>query len=273
MREGDRSSRYTFSSAPGLWVVRDAAGAVLIRVDDARTVVREDSGALQEVPVGIAVRWPEDVPPQLLDGPGQFLDSFENLPADPVPAPGRPCVWAGRAAWEFTVHTMADAEPIVVVIDDASAAVVAMLAPGGEAAWVTSWDEAPVDTTFTEPVLRDWTAPETSAGPEWELAVPAFWPAGVGHDLLEAGRDGSSVVRLNVPGSPWLARLAPGSDASPIGRGRHVHRWTTHDGWIHCLVVDEPLTEQDLEQVIASIRLLRPTDALDPGPVTGSEQH
>ncbi len=256
---------------PDRWRVEDERGVRHVTAGQ-RQLVRGGDGLEDMTGTGISFGQHH---PRYLFGVRRGHDvEFDWLRDFPDPhGPAEPVEVAGRRAWEFAMPAVAHKRarkpyPLRVTVDDATGTVLRLAIP--EAGFLVELTELAVDVELPAEVF-DWEGPvstrhleeraERERARRWldetPPPVPRWWPRGLGYH----GGDGDPAtgayrVLLETPDFPELSRWPAGtpmpSDWDHRHGRRHVHRW--HDvRWEWALAVDEPLTEEELARVVASI--------------------
>ena len=264
---GEGEADFWFA-APDRWRVEDAQGPVLVQ-DTRWTYRRDRQGRLQREP-----REPGSWPGDPLDGLGSGADRAEQFDrgsndfSQPL-GPAEPSTAAGRPAWAVVLAPPAHKpHPLSIVLDRETGTLLRMsLLDGRYVREMTRFEPgAPVDPerfTWSGPYDTGWHDERTG----WERArtwaareavpVPRWWPAGLGHEAQDGDPDtGTFLLHLQVEGEPALARWPRGGTPPHLWRlhseRRHAHRWAD-EAWEWGLAVDVPLSDADLERVVASM--------------------
>lgn len=176
----------------------------------------------------------------------------------------------GRSAWEVRLEPPPDAQrtrsALTLVVDDDTGVLLRYAVAGhGVLGEITDletgvaidpttfvWD-GPYATDLEEELAR------REATHRWldaqRFPVPRWWPTGpASHARDGDARTGAFFVVLEVEGHPGLARWPQGGvpPARLEEHTGHVHRWSDAR-WEWALVVQAPLSDEDLARVVDSI--------------------
>jgi hypothetical protein len=267
--QGEEGGCRFWFAAPDSWRVEDQDGVRHVQDLD-WTYLRDHDGRMQRMQTPTMAWSTFGHPATLIGSPHDRVERFTR--ADDFSVPMGPPVSvevAGRPCWEFTLAPPArKPHPLRIAVDDATGTVLRLE--------VTELDGYVTVTEFhpdvqLDPALFTWDG-EVATDHEDELAamqqinewleqqalpVPRWWPAGMGYSTRQGDpQTGAFSVDLEVPGFRSLARWPVGGEPprywSQNTDGRHVHEWS--DGtWQWSLVVDEPLTNEELTRVVESI--------------------
>ena len=257
---------------PEKWRVEDEQG--LWHLHDGQRLLIRTTGGMELMSPTTSMSFRQEHPQTLFGTPHGTGRAFAWMHDFATPlGSGTPTEIAGRHAWEFR---LAAAEykrarkpyPLRVAVDSSTGTPLRMAMP--EAAYfleivefaadhalpqdIFAWDGTPSTTLHDE---RERDRARMRWVEEQQLPMPRWWPGGIHYHPGDGDPDtGAFQVMLEVPGFPELARW-PRQTPMPERwshryTGRHVHRWSDQH-WEWALAVSEPLSEQDLAQVIDSI--------------------
>lgn len=274
--EIDRSDPSTFRYfPPEYWRIADETGPVVIHGPTWSFGVDEE-GRLQRVP---ASNWRglfgRSDPMELLGFGHTREGRFQNESDDFALPQGdaTPSVVAGRDCWRFVLAPPAvKSYALEIDVDRATHAILRRALVG------TEWSlealefevDVPIDPSIFEwegPFATDWQAEndELDAEQAWfennAWPTPRWWPGVHESDLewepLNAESSTGAFTADLLIGDATIARSPIGSE--PPGTGwpgrsheRQIHRWVTGP-WQWQLAVSEPLSDDDLARVIASM--------------------
>lgn len=262
-----RSVRFWFA-APRWWRLEDDDGVRRLQ-GPAHSYYRDQHGRLQR-------RGPDVQYGHGLSDPARYFDAADLLTGAgathglvPRGEP-RPVEVDGRSGWEVLLEPAPDAagarEVLTLVVDDDTGVLlryavaghgvlgeITRLETGGAIDPTTFVWDGPYATDLEEELAR------REATHRWldsrQFPVPRWWPTGpASHARDGDARTGAFFVVLEVEGHPGLARWPRGGvpPARLEEQTGHVHRWSDAR-WEWALVVQAPLSDEDLARVVDSI--------------------
>lgn len=263
---------------PDRWRIEDEHG--LWYLDDGdRVLLRTDNGIEHISLTGHLGPRDQQHPRTVVGnafGEGRVFGWAEDFPR-PLDS-GAPVTVAGRRATEFQLAAgpgrRADKPyPLRVAADDQSGIPLRIAVP--EMQHVREIVAIELDSPLPQGVF-EWHGPVSTAtrdarahrqdGQNWareqKLPVPRWWPRGMDYYPNEGDRQtGAFRAMLNVNGLAVLLRWPRGTELPESwkdGFGTYpVHRWED-EHWQWALLVDTPLSDDDLARVIESIPHDRP---------------